>query len=163
MWIALLILLAVGLRVFAGLPPRPAGLVRLSRRDAAFVQAAAETMFPAGGDPAPSAADAEVLAYVERYLGWHGPPLRLLMRLLFALFEHATLFLVPTWRRFSQLDDTARAAYLRGWERSSLYPRRLLFQSLRAIMCLAYVAHPAVEAALGCARPAACATKAVTG
>jgi len=167
MWI-LLALLALGAwRVLNGLPSVPVGLAHLGRRDAAFVDAAAAAMFPPGGGdapgggPMPSAAEAEVLAYVDRYFGWQRPTLRLAMKALFMLFEHGTLLFVPTWARFSQLDAAAREDYLRGWERSRLYVKRLLFQSLRAILCLAYVAHPATEAALGYERPDACAQKAV--
>lgn len=167
MWIFLGLLALGTWRALNGLPARPAGLKHLNRADVAFINAVAEALFPPGGDnapgggPMPSAAEAEVLAYVDRYFGWQRPKLRLAMKALFMLFEHGTLLFVPTWARFSQLDAAQREDYLHGWERSRLYLKRLLFQSLRAILCLAYVAHPKTEAALGYTRPQTCSNKAV--
>jgi hypothetical protein len=77
------------------------------------------------------------------------------MRLLFCLLEQATLvFPAPGRggrRRFSSLDPAQREAVLEGWQRSRLFPRRLVFTSLRAILTMGYFAHPAVLRGLGLA------------
>jgi hypothetical protein len=77
------------------------------------------------------------------------------MRLLFFLVEHATLVFPapgPTgWRRFSALSAGQRVAALEGWRTSRLFPRRLVFNSLRAILTMGYFAHPPVLRALGLA------------
>jgi hypothetical protein len=77
------------------------------------------------------------------------------MRLLFVLIEHATvLFPAPGRggrRRFSSLDREQQVAALDGWRRSRLFPRRLVFTSLRAILTMGYFADPAVLRHLGLA------------
>jgi hypothetical protein len=74
--------------------------------------------------------------------------MRLLMRLLFLLIEHATLvFPAPPpggRRRFSSLSHEQRVAVLDGWRRSPLFLRRLVFTSLRAMLSMGYFASPAV-------------------
>ena len=74
------------------------------------------------------------------------PRIRLLMHLLFFLIEHATLFFPAPGRggrrRFSSLALEQRAAVLEGWRTSRLFPRRLVFASLRAILTMGYFALP---------------------
>jgi hypothetical protein len=70
------------------------------------------------------------------------------MHLLFFLVEHATLFFPAPgrggMRRFSALGTEQRTAVLEGWRKSRLFPRRLVFASLRAILTMGYFAFPAV-------------------
>jgi hypothetical protein len=75
------------------------------------------------------------------------------VRLLFFLVEHATIvFPAPGglsgMRRFSSLSEAQRVAALDGWQRSRLFPRRLVFTSLRAIATMGYFSSPAVLRAL---------------
>jgi hypothetical protein len=83
------------------------------------------------------------------------PRLRFLMHLLFFLLEHATLFFPAPGRagrrRFSSLALEQRTASLEAWRTSRLYPRRLVFSSLRAILTMGYFAHPSVLRQLGLA------------
>jgi hypothetical protein len=69
--------------------------------------------------------------------------------------EHATLFFPAPGRggrrRFSSLSLAQREAVLEGWRSSRLFPRRLVFASLRAILTMGYFAHPAVLRQLGLA------------
>jgi hypothetical protein len=153
--LGLAVVLALAYRALGGYPRPPAGLVRLSRREAAFVAAAAEALFPPGGAVPPSGLEAGVPAWTDRWLDALPAATRLLVRLLFALVEHATL-LVPApgwdgWRRFSALDPERRGAVLEGWRRSRWFPRRLVFTSLRAIVTQAYFADAAVLRALSLA------------
>jgi hypothetical protein len=145
-------------RVFLGHPRPAAPLTRLTRREAAFVDAAAETLFPPGGEVPPSGRDAGIPLYVDGYVKRVPRNIARLMRLLFFLVEHATLFfpapgglLGGGMRRFSALDAAQREAVLEGWRTSRLFPRRLVFTSLRAILTLGYFADPAVLRALGLA------------
>jgi hypothetical protein len=155
-WLVALAAAAYGAARFAaGYPAPPGRLAVLSRREHAFLAEAAETLFPRGGAVEPSGLDAGVPGHVDRYLAANPPRNRLLMRLLFALMEHATLlFPAPAprgWRRFSSLSREQQAAVLEGWRRSRLFPRRLVFTSLRAILTMAYFGDPAVLRALGLA------------
>lgn len=150
--IGLALLLALGWRALGGYPRPAAPLARLSRREAAFVAAAAEALFPRGGPVPPSGLEAGVPAWTDRWLDALPAGTRLLVRCLFALVEHATLlFPAPGWdgwRRFSALDAGRRGAVLEGWRTSRFFLRRLVFTSLRAIVTQAYFADPAVLRAL---------------
>jgi len=152
---ALGLVAALGWRVFGGYPRPVARFARLSRREAAFVAAAAEALFPRGGAVPPSGLDAGVPAWADRWLDALPAGTRLLVRLLFALVEHATLvFPAPGlggWRRFSALDPEARGRVLEGWRTSRWFVRRLVFTSLRAIVTQGYFADAAVLRALGLA------------
>lgn len=141
-------------RLGVGYPPAT-GFRRLGRREVAFLHAAGDTMFPAGGPLPPSGSEARVAEYVDDYLGVVPARMRVLMRLLFFLVEQATLFLpAPGWngfRRFSSLDDAQRVAVFEGWRRSRFVLRRVVFTSLRAVLTNCYVADAAVLRHLGLA------------
>lgn len=154
--LVLILLLALGgYRLLAGYPRPPVTLTALASREYATVRAAALASYPAGGAIAPSGLEAGIPLHVDRFVAAQQPATRLLMRLLFVLVEHATLaFPAPGrggFRRFSSLDAEQQVAYLRGWQRSKLLPRRLVFVSLRAILTMGYFGDPAVLRALGLA------------
>jgi hypothetical protein len=152
-WLVLGVVLGyAGVRIFAGYPPAP-GFRVLARREVAFLAAAADATYPPGGPLPPSGSEAKVPATLDAYLGIVPPRMRLLMRLLFFMMEHATLiFAAPAprgRRRFSSLSAPQREAVLEGWRASRYFPRRLVFTSLRALLTNAYVADPAVLRHLG--------------
>lgn len=127
----------------------------LSAREQAFLSAAADAVFPPGGPIPWSGTQAGALAHLNRFLAGIAPRSRVLVRLLFFLVEHATLvFPAPGWdgiRRFSKLSLAQRQAALEGWARSRSAARRTVFQSLRAILTMAYFASPAVLREIGLA------------
>lgn len=141
-------LLSLGWRVWGGHPRPPRGTAHLARREAAFLAAAAEALFPPGGPVPPSGAEAGVVPWCDRWLGVLPADTRRLVRLLLVVGEHGTLlFPAPGWdgaRRFSALDPARRARALEGWRQSRWFARRLVFTSLRAIVTQAYFADPTV-------------------
>lgn len=154
LWLLVLALAAwVLARVFWGYPPPPYPTRSLGRREVAFLEAAATATFPPGGAISASGADAGVGAYTDRWMATLHPRMRLLMRLLFFLVEHATLFFpAPGWqgfRRFTTLLPGQQSAVLDGWATSRSRARRLVFQSMRAIVTMGYFAHPPVLRQLG--------------
>lgn len=163
MWLLILLVLVVlaAHRFLAGYPRPPVALRALSAREHATIAAAALASYPRGGAIEPSGLDAQIPVHVDRFVAAQQPATRLLMRLLFVLVEQATIvFPAPGYggfRRFSALNGEQQVAYLVGWQRSSLLPRRLVFVSLRAILTMGYFADPAVLRALGLA-PRAIAT-----
>ncbi len=133
-------------RLPIGYPKPPARYRQLTRREAAFVAAAAQATFPRGGELAYSGLDADVPGYVDRLLDASHSRTRTLIRLLFFLVEHAT-FVFPApglggMRRFSSLSSEQQAAVLEAWAGSRLVSRRLVFASLRALITMGYFAHP---------------------
>ena len=142
-------------RLALGYGPRDPAYPRLSAREQAFLRAASDAVFPSGGAIPLSGTEAGALDHVDRFLGGIAPRSRVLIRLLFFLIEHATLFFpAPGWngiRRFTALSLEQRQAVLDGWGRSRSAARRTIFQSLRAILTMAYFGCPGVLRAIGLA------------
>lgn len=151
MWGALLLLGLLGYagsRVFRGYPPRSPTRA-LAPREMATLDAVSETMFPPGGAIASSGCQAGVAAYVDQLVAASQPQQRRLMRALFFLIEHGTLCFpapggISGMRRFSSLPPALRTAVIDGWRDSRLFPRRLVFTTLRALCTLGYFSDPAV-------------------
>ena len=121
-WIILLVIIVfIVWRGFLGYAIPDVHYANLSKAEAAFIAAVGEAMFPGGGAISPSWKDTGMVAYVDKYLGWHAKPNRMLMHLLFYLIEHATLVFVPSLKRLSSLDNETATRYLEGWETSRIY------------------------------------------
>ncbi len=155
-WTALAIV-AIGFlyRAVSGYPRPQQRYGTLIRPEVAFVAAAADAMFPAGGAIPVSGLEAGIPGYVDRlFLASHAR-IRFLMRLLLLFFEHATLIFPAPGRggmkRFSALDKSQQLAVFDAWSGSSLFPRRLVFVSLRSILAMGYFHHPPVVRQLGLA------------
>jgi hypothetical protein len=127
----------------------------LIRPEVASLASVSEAMFPPGGHIRSSGLDAELPAYIDRWMAVSQRRVRVLMHLLFFFVEHATLlFPAPgrrRRRRFSSLGLEQRVAVLGAWGESNLYLRRLVFMSLRSILTMGYFAHPPVLRQLGVA------------
>jgi hypothetical protein len=149
LWIVIVVVaLLAARRVFWGYPKGSAAYSVLAPREAALVNAVAEVMFPAGGAIPFSGLDARIPRYADRFLAALEPPQRLEIRVLFAVFEHATLFFPgPGWngfRRFSSLDLEQREVAMQGWSQSSVFLRQMIFTALRAVLTMGYLGHPTV-------------------
>lgn len=143
-----------GYRLFGGYPRPIARLRVLAAREAAFLDAAAEAMFPPGSDIPLSGREANLPVYVDGWLQLVPARQRWLMRALLLLVEQATLFFPapgPNFRRFSALSSVQREAVLRGWGASRMGLRRLVFTSLRAVLTMGYLGHPVVLRHVGLA------------
>jgi hypothetical protein len=128
----------------------------LAAREVALINAVADALYPAGGPIPESGVDAGVSRYLDRLVAAQDTRNRRLMHALFFLVEQATLVFpgpggLSGFRRFSALAVDQQVAVLEGWGRSRLFPRRLAFTSLRALVTLGYFAHPPVMRALGVA------------
>ena len=153
--LGLLLALVAARRFFGGYAAPPGRSRVLARRELGFLSAAADTAFPAGGAIEASGSDAEIAERTDAWIAEVTPGMRLLMRLLFVLVEHATLFFPAPgrggFRRFSSLAPEQREAVFRDWEESRLPPRRLVFQSLRAVLTMGYLSDASVLRPLGLA------------
>lgn len=133
-------------RLFVGYPRPRSSLRLLAAREAAFLDAAAEATFPAGGAVPLSGREADLPAYVDSFLLSLPSHLRLQVRAMLMLFEQATIFFPASgrWgrRRFSSLSPEQQVASLKGWSESRLFPRRLAFTALRAVLTMGYLGHP---------------------
>jgi len=70
--------------------PEPGRFELLAPREAAFLAASADALYPPGGVVPPSGSEAGIPEYVDRYLGVVPARVRLLMRLLFLLVDGDT-------------------------------------------------------------------------
>jgi hypothetical protein len=156
LWLLLAALAAAAARrLFGGYRMPPCRLNALTAAEYATVAAASLASYPPGGAIGPSGLDARIPEHVDRFFVAQPPSQQKLMRFLFFLIEHATIVFPPEGyagtRRFSGLSPEQQVEYLRGWQRSRLFPRRLAFTSLRAILTMGYFADPAVLRELGLA------------
>lgn len=119
---------------------------QLFRHEVAFLDAAAEAMFPEGGAIPLSGLEADLPGYVDRYVDTLPSKKQFQIRLLLLLFEQATIFFPAPgrggFRRFSALGVAQRLAVLEGWNDSGWFVRRLIFMALRAVLTMGYLSHP---------------------
>lgn len=127
--------------------------VVLGRGEAAFLAAAAETLFPSPDGPLLDGRDADLPGYADRYLRALPIRQRRLIRAMFLLFEQATLIFpargVGAFRRFSAMSPEQRNRYFEGWAGSRLYLRRMAFTALKAVLIMGYVGRDENLRALG--------------
>ncbi len=132
-----------------GYPRGPLRGSILGRREQAFVAAAADAFFPAGGPIPVSGAEAGAVRYFDGYLRRSRRTQRFLMRLLFAFTELGPLVFGLRRRRFSRLTVAERLVFLAEAAQSRIYFRRVAFISLRALMTMAYLANDDVARTMG--------------
>ena len=142
-------------RFVSGYRPAPSGLGVLHRGEAAFVESAAEVLFPGGAGLSVAGIDAHLPHYVDRHLCALSSAKRFQIRALFALFEHLPLIFPGNEpggrRRFSSLSAASRVSILDRLEVHSNNQVRMVFMALRAVLVLGYLGHPANLRDLGVA------------
>lgn len=120
-----------------------------TRREYRIVLDLSDTMFPEGNALGITGREARVPEYLDHMLAGMRADKATELRAMFLLFEHGTLAFGLRTRRFTELTPVARERYLRHWERSQVYSRRMLIAGLKAFLGMAYFAHPAVRERLG--------------
>jgi hypothetical protein len=142
-------------RLFFGYPRPAEAHTLLKPREVAFIEAAAEVVFPEGGAIPVSGSDANLPRYTDGFLDSLPISVQREIRALFMLIEQATLIMPAPgrrgFRRFTKLSLDQRAAVLRGWMESRFFLRQLAFTGLRAVLTMGYLGHPTVLAHLGVA------------
>ena len=124
-------------------------LIYLHRREYTIVAALANTVFPPGNAIGLSGTDARVPEYIDRWLDGQGAAKAGEFRMMMMLFEHGTAAFGLRVRRFTDLDAEARERYLRRWETTRLYSRRMLAMALKSALGIAYFAYPGVQERIG--------------
>lgn len=104
-------------------------------------------MFPEGGAFPAGAESAEVVAWIDDYLGRLPTQQRLMIRAMFMLFEGDLTANGP--RRFSSATPEEQAKILHKWETSESYARRGSFLALKGTLLMAFLGNPLVRAQLG--------------
>ena len=143
-WLVAALLLLGLLSLFIGYPPGRLKDSPLRAREQALILAVADTFFSRGGPIPLSGTEANALAYFDAYFQRCPRHQQVLIRLLLVSTELGPLVFGPRPRRFTRLSPTQRTRFFAEAFESPLYFRRLSFISLRAIMTMAYLAHPEV-------------------
>jgi len=134
-------------------PVEPACTLRaFSRREFQIVADLADVLFPAGNALGISGRQARVPEYIDHMVAGLEDDKATEMKAMFLLFEHGTLAFGLRTRRFTELPRPSQERYLRRWERSRVYSRRMLAAGLKTTLGLAYFAHPDVREAMGTKR-----------
>ena len=115
-----------------------------------IVGALGQAMYPRGGNIPVDASGARAIEYVDEWLAALPQKERVLLRLMFVLFEIAMPAFGPSrTKTFSRASPEAQYAYLSAWETSELYFRRASMLGLRSVFALAYLASPEVQRHIG--------------
>ncbi|KIG17226.1 hypothetical protein DB30_03539 [Enhygromyxa salina] len=118
--------------------------------EARIVGALGQTMYPRGGNIPVDARDARALEYVDEWLAAVPKRERVLLRLMFVLFEVAMPAFGPSrTKTFTRASPEAQHAYLAAWETSDLYFRRVSLLGLRSVFAFAYLADAEVLRHIG--------------
>ncbi len=121
----------------------------LSEDEKRIVLALGQTMFPRDRVLDVDADDADVVAWVEDYLGRMPPFARGQIRALLKTFDLGfAAWAARPGARFSKAKPAERSAYLESWEQATTYTQRQLHEALRCMLVFAYVESPAIEAVL---------------
>lgn len=118
--------------------------------EARIVGALGQTMYPREGGIPIDATQARALEYVDQWLLALPANERVLVRLMFVLFEVAMPAFGPSrLRTFTRASEKARRDYLIGWEQSRLYFRRASMFALRSVFAFAYLGDDEVLRTIG--------------
>lgn len=125
--------------------PAP-GLDVLSAREVDILSAVLLTMFPGGGGMPPANVDA-LIPQIDGQLAGSDPDARLLSRtMLHVIEEQAVLF---SGAHFTKLEPAQQTRELEAWERTTVYPKRMAYRSLKLLCGMAYTEQPETREAMG--------------
>lgn len=98
----------------------------------------------------PSVQEAQVVEYVDDLLANSSIQEQVLIRCLIALLEVQMIaFNGLRPKLFSRASAAERLLNLKGWEKSSIFQRRLVFMAIRTLLLFAYVDSHEVEKGMG--------------
>lgn len=115
-------------------------MATLTKQERKIVTAIGQTIFPPDKQGITDAIDADILGYVDKWVGDLQPWEKAQVRAMFQLFEFgiAVEKLRPSLR-ITNATLTEREEYLRGWMESPIYARKMAFNALRSVFTLAYL------------------------
>ncbi|MEE2829665.1 MAG: gluconate 2-dehydrogenase subunit 3 family protein [Myxococcota bacterium] len=127
--------------------PAEEGFLCLSSREAELVDSLAEALFPPGGTPALSGADAGISRYFDWVVDSIPPPTQHLLRsFLHALDDTARITRLSS---YASLPLDERTELLGDWAQSPHYLFRSSVSSLVLFLSMGYCGHPEVRDACG--------------
>ena len=113
------------------------------------ITAASEALFPSNDAGAPDWQATEMVPRTLAYLDLLPRAQRKLIVLMFVTIEWACPLLAPGLGRFSRRSPERRLRAVRRWRRSRIYLVRYLGDSLKAMLTMMYLSHPAAIRHIG--------------
>jgi len=136
--------------LFSGYPDKRLANSPLTAKEQTIIAACADTFFPPNGPIPVAGTAANLVEYMDRYISRLPETQRVLVRLLLWFIEHGPWVFGPARTRFSSLDEAGRLLVLDSMRTSPIYFRRIAFLSMRTMLTMGYMAHPAVARAMRC-------------
>ena len=127
--------------------PADAPYACLSEREARLADSLAEALFPAGGRPALSGADAGLARFLDDVLDATPAPTAELLRLFLHALDDFTR--LSHFAGYVELPLAERSALLEGWSQSDNYLFRSAVSGLVLFLSMGYCLHPEVKEACG--------------
>lgn len=121
----------------------------LGEREHRVLQALAERLFPRDPRFPCSAADIDFAPHVDRFVASTGPEVSRNIRRAILAFERGAHLSRFSLKPFTKLRPEEQDKYVRAWAKSGFYPRRALFNALKALVSLVYASQKSVERAVG--------------
>lgn len=135
-----------------GESPAPGRRV-LTAREVKILGAFVTAALPGGEMPAADVGF--IAAYLDDFLAHTDEEVRLLVRAMLHVVEDQSM--LTSFRRFSERSAEERLREIRAWEQTPIFLKRTAFQSMKAIIGMAYFEQPgaldAVGWYVGCAPP----------
>lgn len=122
----------------------------LTADESRILKVLGQAMFPREAQGLPDGVGARLVDYVDGLLEMALPAERTQLRGMFQLFDRGYAAFVgrPT-ARLVEADAEDAAAWLRSWEESPVYTRRMLFEALRSVCLMGYFGDAEVNAQVG--------------
>lgn len=122
----------------------------LTADETRIVRALGQAMFPREVQGLPDAREAGVVEYIDELLAMSLPFERAQIRGMFQLYDRS--FAAFTQRPLARLVDADAeevSQFIRSWEESPLYQRRMLFEALRSVLMMGWFGSEKVNDAVG--------------
>ncbi len=121
----------------------------LGEREHRVLQALAERLFPRDPRFPQSGADIDFKPPVDRHVAATGPTVSRNIKRAILAFERGAHLSRFSLKPFTKLPPEEQDKYIRAWAESGFYPRRALFNALKALVTLVYASEKSVERAVG--------------
>lgn len=124
-------------------------LMVLTPRQYKILSTITDRLSPRGGAFALGALDMDVAESVDRLMSNLDRTIQMGLKMLLLLIEYSTFIFTRKFKRFTRLSPEDQDRYLKGWENSRFYLRRLPFFVLKMLCLLIFYSDERVEKDVG--------------
>ncbi len=133
----------------ADYPKAEGNFAFLDDKTHAVIKSFSERIIPRGGAFEEGAEDIEVTGFFDRLVGAEPPEIQKNMRSGIMLLEHAPIFLMFKFKRFTQMTDDEKDLYLKKWEESGVTLFRGVFKGFKNLCTLGFFSNEKVWKYIG--------------